>query len=149
MKGTQMGYITGEQFRAARAMLGWEQSELAQRANISVKTVKRLEATAGPVEAHSEWGVKNALELGGVEFVGDHDWRERNDGVRFVKDRTGKLRRDIVEDVSRWLDVTLKIKTEKDADFFERSNSDITEAIISEMREAVERTVKEKLKCKQ
>lgn len=140
-----MGYTTGEQFRAARAMLGWEQSELAERARISVKTVKRLEATAGPVDAHSEWSVRSALELGGIEFIGDHNWRDRTDGVRFSKDRTGKLRRDIVEDVSRRLDVVLKMKTDKDPDFFERSNAEIVDAIIAEMREGVQYSVNFKL----
>src|SRR5438270_8681953 len=95
-----MGYHTGEQLRAARAMLGWEQSELAEKANISVKTVKRLEATNGRVDAHSEWSVVHAFERAGIEFVGDHDWSERSDGVRFVKDRTAKLRREVVEHVS-------------------------------------------------
>ena len=140
-----MGYVTGEQFRGARALLGWEQSELAERANVSVKTIKRLEATNGRVEAHSEWTVKNALELGGIEFVGDHDWRDRNDGVRFAKDRTGKLRRGIVEETARWLDVTLKMKTDKDADFFERSTDDVVNAIVEEVREGVRKSVKDTL----
>lgn len=140
-----MGYTTGEQFRAARAMLGWEQSELAERARISVKTVKRLEATAGPVDAHSEWSVRNALELGGIEFIGDHDWRDRSDGVRFAKDRSGKLRRDVIEDISRWLDVALKVRTDADTDFFERSNAEIVDAIVTAMREGIEQSVKLKL----
>jgi transcriptional regulator with XRE-family HTH domain len=140
-----MGYHTGEQLRAARAMLGWEQSELAERANVSVKTIKRLEATNGRIEAHSEWSVVHALELGGIEFVGDHDWRDRNDGVRFVKDRTGKLRRDIGESASRWLDVTLKIKTDADPEFFERPTDDIVNMIVEDMREGVRKGVQDTL----
>jgi len=140
-----MGYHTGEQLRAARAMLGWEQGELAERANVSVKTIKRLEATNGRIEAHSEWSVVGALELGGIEFVGDHDWRDRNDGVRFVKDRTGKLRRKIIESTTGWLDVTLKIKTDKDPEFLERPTEDIVSAIIEEMREGIRKGVRDTL----
>jgi transcriptional regulator with XRE-family HTH domain len=137
-----MGYLTGEQFRAARSMLGWEQSELAERANVSVKTIKRLEATSGPVEAHSEWSVRKALELGGIEFVGDHDWRERNDGVRFCKDPTEKIRREVVSDAKTWLDVNLKMKTDKDQDFFERPITEITEAVLTDMRGGLIRNLK-------
>ena len=36
--------ITIEQLRAARGLLGWSQSELAERAGLSLPTVKRLEA---------------------------------------------------------------------------------------------------------
>jgi transcriptional regulator with XRE-family HTH domain len=102
--------LTGEQVRAGRALLGWDQAELAERANISVKTVKRLEATSGQVDARSEWAVKKALELGGIDFVGEHDWRERTDGVRFAKDKTAKLREELVEDVSRSLLIDLAEK---------------------------------------
>lgn len=140
-----MGYYTGEQFRAARAMLGWEQSELAERANVSVKTIKRLEATNGRVEAHSEYSVKGALELGGIEFIGDHDWKDRSDGVRFAKDRTGKLRRKIVEQATTWLKVDLELKTRNDPDFLERSTAEITEAVMAAIREGVERGIRETL----
>lgn len=129
--------LTGEQVRAGRAMLGWEQSELAERANVSLKTVKRLEATAGQVDARSDWAVKKALELGGIDFIGDHDWRNRCDGVRFAKDKTGKLRDELVDNVSGLLAICLKIKTDDDADFFERPLEEIVEVVMEELRESV------------
>jgi transcriptional regulator with XRE-family HTH domain len=39
--------VSSEQIRAARAILRWDQGELAKRAGISVETVKRLEAVDG------------------------------------------------------------------------------------------------------
>lgn len=129
--------LTGEQIRAARAMLGWEQSELAERANISVKTIKRLEGTAGRIDARSEWAVKNALEFAGIEFVGEHDWRQRTDGVRFAKDRTARLRESIVEDVALTLSVDLKIASEEDPDFFERPPATVSEMVKQRMGDAV------------
>ena len=42
---------TGEQIRAARAILRMEQTTLAAKAGVSVETVKRLEKFDGPLEA--------------------------------------------------------------------------------------------------
>jgi DNA-binding XRE family transcriptional regulator len=132
-----MGYVTGEQFRAARAMLGWEQAELAEKAKVSLKTIKRLEATSGRVEARSEWDVKRALELGGIEFVGQHDWKDRTDGVQFSKDPTGKIRRALVKSVTTWLEVNLQIKADKDNDFFERPTEEIVESVMADFRQGL------------
>jgi transcriptional regulator with XRE-family HTH domain len=129
--------LTGEQVRAGRALLGWDQAELAERANISIKTVKRLEATNGQVDARSEWAVKQALELAGIELIGEHDWRARTDGVRFAKDKTARLREAVVEDVSQSLSIDLKIASDEDPDFFERAPDDVAAHIISKLHEAV------------
>lgn len=43
--------LTGGQIRAARALCRVEQTELAQAANLSVQTIKRLEGFTGPVDA--------------------------------------------------------------------------------------------------
>ncbi|WP_051310763.1 helix-turn-helix transcriptional regulator [Bradyrhizobium sp. Cp5.3] len=133
--------LTGEQVRAGRALLGWEQAELAERANISVKTVKRLEATNGQVDARSEWAVKKALELAGIELIGEHDWRERTDGVRFAKDKTARLREELVEDVSRSLLIDLKIACDDDPDFFERPPNDVAAFVTEKLRDSVKEKV--------
>ena len=117
-------------------MLRWDQSELAEKANVSLKTIKRMEATSGHIDARSTWSVQKALEIAGIEFLdGDGDWRTRGDGVRFCKDRTGKLRRAIVEAMTRSLDVDLKMLAEDDDDFFERPTDEIVEKIVGKMRE--------------
>jgi transcriptional regulator with XRE-family HTH domain len=63
--------ITGEQFRAARAMARIEQADLARQASVSVETIKRLERTEGPVSANVQTvdAVIRALEAAGVEFT--------------------------------------------------------------------------------
>ena len=137
--------ITGEQLRAARAMLGWEQTELAQRANVSVKTIKRLEAVFGPINARSNWSIQNALELAGIEFLDAEDHGSRGDGIRFNKDRTAKLRRQLTEDVSRWLEVTLKAAVEKDEDLFERPAKEIVEIISAEIRDKLTESIEHSL----
>jgi len=63
--------ITNLQIRAARALLGWDQGRLAERAQVSIITVKRLEAAADQLHAHfaTVMKIKRAVENAGVEFV--------------------------------------------------------------------------------
>jgi transcriptional regulator with XRE-family HTH domain len=62
--------ITIEQLRAARALLGWSQTELAERAGTSLPTVKRVETKGGPrVSKRTRYELQLALEQGGVEFI--------------------------------------------------------------------------------
>ena len=63
--------ITPDQIRAARALLRLEQDELARRANVSVVTVRRLEAPDGitKVAPGTVDEVQRALEAAGAEFI--------------------------------------------------------------------------------
>jgi transcriptional regulator with XRE-family HTH domain len=63
--------ITPDQIRAARALLRIDQDELARRANVSVVTVRRLEAPDGlsKVSLGIFDEVQRALETAGAEFI--------------------------------------------------------------------------------
>lgn len=63
--------ITGRQMAAARALAGLEQSELAERANISAPTLRRMEAARENLVPMSNnvAAVIRALEAAGVEFI--------------------------------------------------------------------------------
>lgn len=63
--------ITSAQIRAARALLRLDQDELARRANVSVVTVRRLEAPDGlsKVTLGTVDEVQRALEAAGAEFI--------------------------------------------------------------------------------
>ena len=62
--------LTIEQLRAARGLLGWSQSKLAQRAGLSLPTIKRLETGVGPrVSDEVRATVQQALESAGVDFI--------------------------------------------------------------------------------
>jgi predicted transcriptional regulator len=63
--------ITSELIRAARALLRWEQRDLAQASGVSLPTIKRLEVTPGILAAHSSTvtALRRALESAGVEFT--------------------------------------------------------------------------------
>lgn len=63
--------ITGPQMKAARALLGIDQKELAHRAGLSLPTIQRMEASDGVVRAvvDSLEKVVTALNAAGVELI--------------------------------------------------------------------------------
>lgn len=71
--------VTPEQIRAARALLRIEQAELAQRAHVSVVTIRRIEGTDGSerVTPVTLEGVRQVLEQAGAEFIPDGVRRRR------------------------------------------------------------------------
>lgn len=64
--------ITGSQMKAARALLGIDQKELAHRAGVSVPTIQRMETSDGSVRAivDSLEKVMAALKSSGIELIG-------------------------------------------------------------------------------
>lgn len=66
--------VSIRQIKAARALLGWSQDDLAQSSGISAPTVKRLEAADGEIGGRPETGVAliTALEKAGVEFIAEN-----------------------------------------------------------------------------
>jgi transcriptional regulator with XRE-family HTH domain len=78
MLGAQMGkaalVLSSELIRAARALLRWEQRDLAAASSVSLPTVKRLEAKPGIMAAHMSTTValRRALEAAGIEFIDEN-----------------------------------------------------------------------------
>jgi DNA-binding XRE family transcriptional regulator len=66
--------VSIRQVKAARALLAWSQEQLAIEAEISIPTIKRLEAHDGPLGGRSETGgkIRTALENAGVEFIDEN-----------------------------------------------------------------------------
>jgi transcriptional regulator with XRE-family HTH domain len=63
---------TGNQLKAARALIDMGQSELADRAKVNVNTVRNMEASgAGPIAGREQnvQAVQSVLERAGVEFL--------------------------------------------------------------------------------
>jgi predicted transcriptional regulator len=65
--------ISSGQMRAARALLGIDQKELAARAGVSLPTIQRMEASNGQVRGvvESLMRVVSALEEAGIELIAD------------------------------------------------------------------------------
>jgi transcriptional regulator with XRE-family HTH domain len=77
--------ISIEQIRAARGLLGWSQTQLAEAAERSLPTIKRLERESDEGSAVSDdvrEAVQKALENAGVEFIPENGGGA---GVRLAK----------------------------------------------------------------
>lgn len=94
-----MKMITPEQIRAARALLRLEQSELAERAHVSVATLRRLEAEDGlsAVSPTMLGQVREALEGAGVEFIYGGVRRLTKRSPEEVAERVRQFRADVEE----------------------------------------------------
>ena len=88
-KGSRGIFLTSvEQLRAARALLGWSQTELASRAGLSLPTVKRVEGGFGPnVSEEARSKLQRTLVAAGLEFLEENG---AGMGVRFRKSRHSK-----------------------------------------------------------
>ncbi|MEH6721544.1 MAG: helix-turn-helix transcriptional regulator [Aurantimonas endophytica] len=76
--------ITARQTRAARALLGWSQEMLADRAKVSLTALKRMESATGLRVFESTSGqVRRALEAEGIAFINSG----RNEGVMIVDEQ--------------------------------------------------------------
>jgi transcriptional regulator with XRE-family HTH domain len=66
-----MSLTDAGQLRAARAMAGLTQAQLAKRSGISIATVKRLELESGalPVRLNTVQKLQRALEAAGIAFI--------------------------------------------------------------------------------
>lgn len=65
--------ITAAQLRASRALLGLDQKDLAERAGLSVPTIRRMEASDGVIRGNVDSLMKliAALEAVGVVLIGE------------------------------------------------------------------------------
>lgn len=69
-----MDIISASQLRAARALLGLDQRQLAERAGVSLPTIQRMEASDGVVRGVVDTLVKviEALDAAGIELIGEN-----------------------------------------------------------------------------
>ena len=63
--------MTGEQIRAARALLKWSARKLAEESGIGWATIQRLESKNGPLAGYAETHValRTTLEAQGIQFL--------------------------------------------------------------------------------
>lgn len=79
--------------RAARALLGIDQRELARLAELSLPTIQRMETSDGQVRGMVDTLVRvvSALEAAGIELIGDN---QPSTGVgRGVRLREARMQR--------------------------------------------------------
>lgn len=73
--------ITARQIRAARALLGWSQQDLADKAVVSLNAITRLEKEQVDPRMSTVTAVQRALSKAGVEFIAADT---KGEGVRLV-----------------------------------------------------------------
>lgn len=62
--------MSGNQIRAARALLGWTQAELGTAAGLSVPTIKRSEGQSkASASDDAIAAIRAVLEAAGVQFI--------------------------------------------------------------------------------
>lgn len=66
--------MTSAQMRAARALLGIDQKQLAELSGVSLPTIQRMEASEGNVRGVVDTLTKvvEALDRAGVELIGEN-----------------------------------------------------------------------------
>lgn len=85
--------ITPGQMRAARALLGIDQRQLAELAGVSLPTIQRMEASDGNVRGVIDTLTKvvEALDAAGIELIGESMTSQGTGrGVRFKHVKSGE-----------------------------------------------------------
>ena len=81
--------ITARQFRAARALLGWTQETLADKARVALTALKRLESESGlEVFESTRDQVRRAFESAGIVLLST----DKGEGVLLLHDRSDSSR---------------------------------------------------------
>jgi transcriptional regulator with XRE-family HTH domain len=83
--------MTAAQMRAARALLGIDQRQLAELSGVSLPTIQRMEASEGTVRGVVDTLTKviEAFERSGVELIGENATSNGGGrGVRFRQPRS-------------------------------------------------------------
>jgi predicted transcriptional regulator len=78
--------VSVRQVKAARALLGWSQDDLAKRSGLSYPTIARLEVSDGDLHGREATvsAIVGALEAAGAIFVPENG---EGEGVRLRKGR--------------------------------------------------------------
>ena len=74
--------VSSHQIRAARALLGWTQQTLADRALVAINTIRAIEANRPYPKPDTTTAVRRALEKAGIVFLTNGTMGE---GVRLAR----------------------------------------------------------------
>lgn len=80
---------TIEQIRAARALIGWSQGELADQAGLSQTGIARIENGTNQPNSTTIGKIKDAFDNADIEFIGDSGVKKRTGEVRTLKNVNG------------------------------------------------------------
>jgi predicted transcriptional regulator len=81
--------ITAGQIRAARALIGWKQTDLAAKSGVSEISIKNIERGVTDPRSSTLGAIQAAFEKAGVVFLEAGDTRDGGIGVRLKRSRRG------------------------------------------------------------
>ena len=81
--------ITGEQVRAARALLDWSLADLAEKSGIGQQAISKFENRETEPMSKTVQKLQNVLEDAGIEFLSTGGVQPRQDVIRSYKGRAG------------------------------------------------------------
>ena len=89
---------TIDQIRAARALLNWSQTDLAERAGLSQTGIARIESGVNQPNTSTLDKIQQAFDDAGIEFIADRGVEKRRSEIRIYRgfDGFADFRRDIV-----------------------------------------------------
>ncbi len=88
---------TIDQIRAARALIGWSQGDLADQSGLSQTGIARIENGTNQPNSTTIEKIRNAFDKADVEFIGTTGVKKRSGEIRTLRGRTGF--RDFMDDV--------------------------------------------------
>jgi len=105
-----------------------EQTQLAERAGVSVETIKRLEGAQGPLRAQHDTlnSIRKALEYAGVEFIDDAD----RPGVRLAKEPLSAFLSAITEEIASLARADLEIRLSRDPSLMEGPRKQLINTVL-------------------
>ena len=77
--------ITSRQCRAARALLGWTQAQLAEEAAIGIDVVRRFERSESDTRSSGLIAIEKAVRRSGIKLLQAENGE--GEGVRFAKEK--------------------------------------------------------------
>lgn len=80
---------TLEQIRAARALLGWSQSDLAERAGLSQTGIARIENGTNHPNSQTLNKIEKAFLENDIEFLGANGLRKKTDEIKTLRGTDG------------------------------------------------------------
>jgi len=80
---------TIEQIRAARALIGWSQGQLANESGLSQTGVARIENGTNQPNSNTIEKIENAFDRADIEFIGDSGVKKRTSEIRVLEGTAG------------------------------------------------------------
>ncbi len=80
---------TIEQIRAARALLGWSQGDLAEKSGLSQTGIARIENGTNQPNSRTLQKINSAFENADIEFLGESGLRKKTGEIKVLRGQEG------------------------------------------------------------